>query len=66
MFEDLKTDVEPERCAGFPGGNCGIFTTVEGTAPNRIFDMEWRAVLFGNTSSDCELRSCACLRAIRT
>jgi hypothetical protein len=50
MFEDLKTDVEP-GCAGFPGGNCGIFTTVEGTPPNRIFDIEWRAVLFGNTSS---------------
>ena len=31
----------------FPGGTCtgcGIFTSVRGTAPNRIFNIEWRTV----------------------
>ena len=31
---DLRTD-QQAGCAGFPGGNCGIFTSVTGTAPNR-------------------------------
>ena len=38
-WDDLRTDANT-GCAGYPGGNCGIFTTVEGTAPNRIFDIE--------------------------
>jgi hypothetical protein len=49
-WEDMRTDSN-SGCSSFPGGNCGVFTTVEGTAPNRIFDIEWRSVLFGNTSS---------------
>jgi len=50
LWEDLMTDAEA-GCSSFPGGTCGIFTTVEGSAPNRIFDIEWRAVLFGNRSA---------------
>ena len=26
-----------------PGGPCGIYTSVTGTAPNRVFHIEWRA-----------------------
>ena len=49
----------------------GIFTSVSGTAPNRIFNIEWRAVLpgerqcrlraevvRGTDSLRCDLRSC--------
>ncbi|MDQ6784584.1 MAG: hypothetical protein M3063_14330, partial [Actinomycetota bacterium] len=37
---DLRTDFLP---APFP---LGIFTTVTGSAPNRVFNIEWRATLF--------------------
>ncbi len=40
----LKTDLRTDQTGG------GIFTSVSGTAPNRIFNIEWRAVLFSNTS----------------
>jgi hypothetical protein len=50
MWQDLKTDVEP-GCSAFPGGTCGVFTSVSGSAPNRIFNIEWRAVYFANTSA---------------
>jgi hypothetical protein len=50
MWQDLKTDVEP-GCSAFPGGTCGVFTSVSGTAPNRIFNIEWRAVYFAATSA---------------
>jgi uncharacterized protein (TIGR03790 family) len=39
-WEPLLTDL--------PGG--GIFTSVSGTAPNRIFNIEWRAVRADNTN----------------
>jgi hypothetical protein len=29
--------------SGCPGGPCGIYTSVSGSAPNRIFNIEWRA-----------------------
>ena len=29
---------------------CGIFTSITGSAPNRIFNIEWRAVYFANTA----------------
>ena len=35
-------------CNGFPGATCGIFTSVTGTAPNRQFNIEWRAVHFAH------------------
>jgi hypothetical protein len=44
-WDDLRTDAN-SGCASYPGGTCGIYTTVEGTAPNRIFDIEYRAVYF--------------------
>ena len=48
-FDDQRTDVNA-GCAGFPGGTCGIFTSVTGSAPDRIFNIEWRTVYFNNTS----------------
>ena len=51
MWEDLRTDVGLSGCANFPGGNCGVFTSVSGTAPNRIFNIEWRAVYFALNSA---------------
>ncbi len=46
---DMRTDAGPVGCLSFPGGKCGIFTSVSGTAPNRIFNIEWRAVRYANT-----------------
>ena len=37
---------------GLPGGTCGIFTSMTGTAPNRIFNIEWRTVLFRRRQPD--------------
>jgi hypothetical protein len=48
-WDDQLTSANP-GCAGFPGGACGIFTSVTGSAPNRIFNIEWRTVYFSNTS----------------
>ncbi|PYV67664.1 MAG: hypothetical protein DMG96_38645 [Acidobacteria bacterium] len=47
----MRTDLGLSGCSGFPGGNCGIFTSVSGTTPNRIFNIEWRTVLFANNAS---------------
>src|SRR5213075_153792 len=44
LFQDLRTDLALSGCSAYPGGTCGIFTSVSGTAPNRIFNIEWRAV----------------------
>ena len=41
-WDDLLTDDNP----GCPGGTCGIFTTLMGAPPNRIFTIEWRAVRY--------------------
>src|SRR5262249_39699706 len=38
FWDDLRTD----------GAGGGIFTSVSGSAPNRIFNIEWRAVHFGS------------------
>ena len=48
--DDLRTDAN-SGCSGFPGGNCGVFTSVTGTAPNRQFNIEWRAVHFADTTA---------------
>ena len=48
-WDDLRTDVNP-GCATYPGGVCGIFTSVTGVPPNRIFNIEWRTVYFANTT----------------
>jgi hypothetical protein len=50
MWQDMRTDGQP-GCAGFPSGTCGIFTSVSGTAPNRIFNIEWRSVYFADPSA---------------
>jgi hypothetical protein len=56
-WDDQRTDAQ-SGCAAFPGGTCGIFTSVSGTAPNRIFNIEWRTVYFANvsTTANYELR----------
>jgi hypothetical protein len=49
LWQDLMTIQGLSGCSNF-ASDCGIFTTVEGSAPNRIFDIEWRAVLFFDNS----------------
>ena len=39
-WDDLRTD----------GAGGGIFTSTSGVAPNRIFNIEWRAIYFGGTT----------------
>src|SRR6266508_981379 len=51
MWQDQRTDFGLTGCASFPGGNCGIFTSVSGSAPNRIFNIEWRTVLFADNNA---------------
>jgi hypothetical protein len=53
LWEDMRTDTNfpLPGCANFPGGNCGIFTSVSGSAPNRIFNIEWRTVLFNDETA---------------
>jgi hypothetical protein len=45
LWQDMRTDVVGDGCDSFSSG-CGIFTSVTGSAPNRIFNIEWRAVLY--------------------
>jgi hypothetical protein len=56
-WDDQRTDAQT-GCAGFPGGTCGIFTSVTGSTPNRIFNIEWRTVYFNapTQSANHELR----------
>jgi len=46
-WSDYRTDIVGEGCANFTSG-CGVFTSVSGSAPNRIFNIEWRAVYFND------------------
>ena len=48
LWQDQQTDFGLSGCASFPGGTCGVFTSVSGSAPNRIFNIEWRTVLYCN------------------
>lgn len=41
-WDDLRTEVS----GNCPGG-CGIFTSISGDSPNRVFNIEWRAGHFG-------------------
>src|SRR5688500_8622272 len=43
-WDDLLTDANP----GCPGGTCGIYTALTGAPPNRVFSVEWRAVLYSD------------------
>ena len=56
-WDDQRTDAN-SGCAAFPGGTCGVFTSVSGTAPNRIFNIEWRTVYFADVTmtANYELR----------
>jgi hypothetical protein len=58
LWQDMRTDFGLSGCSNFPGGNCGIFTSVAGSAPNRIFTIEWRTVLFvdNNATQNFEVR----------
>jgi Bacterial Ig-like domain len=51
LWEDFLTFASNPGCAGFPGGTCGIFTSVSGSAPDRIFNIEWRTVLYNDSSA---------------
>jgi hypothetical protein len=57
LWSDYRTDVVGEGCSNFASG-CGIFTSVSGTAPNRIFNIEWRVVYFAdhNMTANFEVR----------
>jgi N-acetylneuraminic acid mutarotase len=50
LWNDLRTDVGLPGCQTWASG-CGIFTSVSGSTPNRIFNIEWRAVLFADVSA---------------
>ncbi len=55
-WDDQRTDVGLAGCSNFASG-CGIFTSVTGSAPNRIFNVEWRTVYFNSTlTANYELR----------
>ena len=45
-WDHLRTDTGT-GCSSYAGG-CGVFTSISGTAPNRIFNIEWRTIYFGN------------------
>ena len=45
-WDDLRTDAQT-GCSAYTSG-CGVFTSVSGTSPNRIFNIEWRAVYFAS------------------
>jgi hypothetical protein len=46
-WSDFHTGVVGEGCSNFATG-CGVFTSVSGSAPNRIFNIEWRTVYFAD------------------
>ena len=66
VWQDQRTDFGLSGCASFPGGNCGVFTSVSGSAPNRIFNIEWRTVYFADNACDGRIMKCACMRTIPT
>ena len=49
LWHDLRTDTGLSGCSTWANG-CGIFTSVSGTAPFRIFNIEWHAVRFANNA----------------
>src|SRR5262249_30901287 len=56
-WDDLRTDANT-GCTGYPGSTCGIFSSISGTTPNRIFNIEWRSVYFSSPTlqANFELR----------
>ena len=57
-WDDLRTDQVGTGCTAYGGVGCGVFTSISGTAPNRIFNIEWRTVYFGanTTRANFEVR----------
>src|SRR5437868_6559402 len=57
LWTALDTDNGLVGCSTWANG-CGIFTSISGTAPNRIFNIEWHALLnfTSNTPQDFEVR----------
>jgi hypothetical protein len=51
LWQDQLTSASAPGCASFPGGTCGVFTSVTGSAPNRIFNIEWRTVLYADQTA---------------
>ena len=47
-WQDLCTDNTAGACNGNNCPACGVFTSVSGTPPNRIFNIEWRAAPYGS------------------
>ena len=45
QWDDLRTDQVGTGCTAYGGVGCGVFTSISGTAPNRIFNIEWSTVL---------------------
>ena len=43
-----ETDLCTGACLGDTGTNLGIFTSTSGSAPNRIFNIEWRAAYYNS------------------
>jgi hypothetical protein len=48
LWSDLCTDNTPGNCGGDNCTGCGIFTSVSGSAPDRIFNIEWRTVPYAS------------------
>jgi hypothetical protein len=47
---DLRTDTGLSGCTTWANG-CGIFTSVTGTAPSRVFHITWQAVSFADNAN---------------
>src|SRR5262249_53227286 len=50
LWHDMETVTGLSGCTTWANG-CGVFTSVNGTAPNRIFNIEWHAVEFDNNAN---------------
>ena len=57
LWTALDTDIGQVGCSAWANG-CGVFTSISGSAPNRIFNVEWHALLnfTSNTPQDFEVR----------
>jgi hypothetical protein len=55
-WDDLRTDIG-SGCAGYPSGQCGIYSSVSGSPPNRTFHLEWRAATYAvGATTNFEIR----------
>jgi hypothetical protein len=49
LWHDLRTDAGLSGCSAWTNG-CGIFTSTSGSAPTRIFNIEFHTVRFGDNT----------------